>query len=224
MLSPDQVRRALVVVTTRAVTKAQAEIDSDPRATRARLREAVPQVVADYSLGAAALAVDYYDERREAVRPPRPYRAEPVVDLRAERLRRGLLWSVEPLWGASDVALSRARIAEVVQLETARAYRQTITTNAQRDPSSLGWRRVTSGSGCKFCQMLASRGAVYRADTARFAAHSNCSCSASPVFEGEDVGEPASALQYEASQKRRSEADRKRLRKHLNENYPDAPG
>ena len=41
---------------------------------------------------------------------------------------------------------------------------------------------VASG-GCRFCSMLAGRGEVYRADTARFASHPNCHCTAAPVMK-----------------------------------------
>ena len=62
--------------------------------------------------------------------------------------------------------------------------------------------------------MLAGRGAVFRQDTARFAAHEHCSCTAQPVFDGQG-GQEATALQYMASKRRRSESDRQRLRDYL---------
>jgi len=48
-----------------------------------------------------------------------------------------------------------------------------------------GFRRVTSGSPCAFCSMLASRGAVYSRRGADFQAHDGCSCSPEPVWEHE---------------------------------------
>jgi len=66
--------------------------------------------------------------------------------------------------------------------------------------------------------MLSGRGAVYKQGTARFAAHSNCHCSAEPVFEGE-AGPEASVLQYVASQRKRSDADRAALRDYLNTHF-----
>ena len=58
------------------------------------------------------------------------------------------------------------------------------------DRRVLGYRRVTSGSPCAFCAMLASRGAVYT--SARTAGeghhyHDGCSCTAEPMYAG---GEP----------------------------------
>ena len=61
------------------------------------------------------------------------------------------------------------------------AGRDTIRNTAVADPRTEGWRRVTSG-GCDFCRMLAGRGAVYREDTADFASHDHCACSAEPVY------------------------------------------
>jgi hypothetical protein len=60
--------------------------------------------------------------------------------------------------------------------------RDTIQETIKRDPRALGYRRVTSGSACKFCQMLADRGAVYKATTVDFPAHDGCSCSSEPVY------------------------------------------
>jgi hypothetical protein len=73
---------------------------------------------------------------------------------------------------------------------------------------------VTSG-GCKLCRMLADRGAVYRHDTARFAAHPNCHCGAEPVFGANDTGETASVMQYVASKRNRTPAQQAELRDYL---------
>lgn len=63
--------------------------------------------------------------------------------------------------------------------------RDTIVNTVKADPEAKGWERVTSGNPCYFCAMLASRGAVYRAEeTADFEAHDWCDCAAEPVYEG----------------------------------------
>lgn len=220
MPTPDEARRALRAVTEQAVRIA---VDLVALPTD-DLLVAVPEVVAFYSDGTAALAADHYDDLREAANPPRRYAAEPVVNFRDEKLRRGLIWAQEPLYVAEpSIELASERLAEVVSLETARPFRDTILTNTQNDPSAVGWRRHTSGSGCRFCLMLAARGAVFKESTARFAAHGHCSCSASPVFDGED-GEEASVMQYVASRSHRSPRQQKALRDYLNTNYPDGRG
>ena len=69
--------------------------------------------------------------------------------------------------------------------------------------------------------MLADRGAVYRSDSARFASHTHCHCTAEPVFRSNDTGESVSVVQYVASKRRPSAKDRARVRAYLAENYGD---
>lgn len=203
-----------------AVSVALGRVPGSPEQQRALLLEAVPGVIAYYSAGSSALAADFYDDAREMAAPPRLYLAEPVIVDRTEKIRRAVAWASDPLF-ADNRELSSARLAEVVTLETARPYRDTILTNRRRDPSAVGWRRVTNG-GCKMCQMLAARGAVYSDQSARFATHGSCKCTAQPVFSTDDFGEEASVMQYMASKKRRTPEQQAKLREYLNANY--SPG
>lgn len=215
MPSPEQARRALQVITAQAVSEASTLLRAGSAdAVNARLLEATPSVIAYYSDGSAALAADHYDDLREAAGATGDYLAEPIVRLRQEKIEHGVLWAASPLFDPDpDRGLAQERLAQVVQLETARPFRDTITTNTRRDPSAVGWQRISS-TGCKFCQMLAARGAVYKESTARFASHPHCHCTASPVFDGQG-GQEASVLQYVASQRTRTPAQRQALRDHL---------
>lgn len=214
-------RAALTVVTGAAVNAVQQLLGSltgSPDAVRSDLLSAVPEVIGYYADGSSALAADFYDDERDRASARGRFTAEPVVLDRWEKVGRALAWATQPLVeGDGDVP---ARLAEVVQIETARPYRDTITTNRQRDPEAVGWQRVSAG-GCSFCRMLASRGAVYRAETARFASHTNCHCTAQPVFKGNDPGDEASVIQYVASKRRPSARDRARVRAYLAENFGD---
>ena len=212
-------RAALTVVTgaaVGAVTRLLGSLDGAPESRRADLLDAVPQVIAYYADGSSALAADFYDDERERASARGRFSAEPVVLDRGEKIGRAIAWASQPLLDGDGDASKR--LAEVVQIETARPYRDTVTTNRQRDPEAVGWRRVSSG-GCSFCSMLAGRGAVYKSDTARFASHTHCHCTAQPVFKGGDVGEEANALQYVASKRRPSARDRERVRAYLAENF-----
>ena len=218
-LSPSQARLALVAVTDAAVATASRVVSVDAAQTRQALFDVIPSTIAYYSDGSSALAADYYDDLRADASAPGRFRADPVVNLRwgnpatEEKIRTGILWSVQPLLAeVPDLLLASSRVSEVVQLETARPFRDTITTNRRRDPESVGWQRVASG-GCKFCRMLAG-GAVYKESTARFASHPHCGCSAMPVFQGHP-GEEANVLQYVASQKTRTPKQRQQLREYL---------
>lgn len=221
MPTPLESRAALTLVTRAAVATTTAllsSLDGRPEAVRADLLAGVPDVITYYSDGSAALAADFYDDERARAGALGFFSAEPVVPDRWEKIGRAIAWATEPL--LSGDGQTDKRLAEVVQLETARPYRDTITANRRRDPAAVGWRRVAVG-GCPFCRMLADRGAVYRDQTARFASHTHCHCTAQPVFDTENVGEEASVVQYVASQRRPSERDRERVRSYLAENYGD---
>jgi hypothetical protein len=186
---------------------------------RAELLDLTPGLIAAYADGTSALAADWYDDVREEAAPRRLYVAEPVIADRNEKIGRMVAWASEALFAPEpDVQQVALRLLPNVQKEIARPFRDTITTNTVRDPASVGWRRVSSGKGCKFCRMLSDKGAIFKESTARFAAHESCHCSAAPVFDGQD-GPEANVMQYVASHKRRSEKDRARLREYLNANY-----
>jgi len=225
MLTASDSKAALQLVTAAAVstvTNLFGRASGTPEERRAILLDGVPEVIAYYSAGSSALAADFYDDERERAAPPKLYLAEPVILDRTEKIRRAVAWASDPLF-ADDAATSVGRLADVVQLESARPFRDTVLTNRRRDPSAVGWRRVTNG-GCKLCVMLAARGAVYLDDTARFATHTNCKCTAQPVFSSDDYGDEASALQYVASRKRRTPEQQANLREYLNTNFSDFPG
>jgi len=194
-----------------------------PEQQRAILLDGAPEVISYFSVGSSALAADFYEDEREREAAPKLYVAEPVVLDRTEKVRRAVAWAAEPLFTDTPEATGE-RLAEVVTLETARPYRDTILSNSERDPSAVGWRRVARGESCKFCRMLADRGAVYLDTTARFAAHGHCKCTAQPVFTSSDYGEEASVMQYMASRKKRTPAQQAALREYLNTNYSDFHG
>lgn len=93
------------------------------------------------------------------------------------------------------------------------AGRSTVMNTTIDSPKFSGWRRVTSGSGCSFCQMLAGRGGVYSDKGARFSSHPHCSCSAEPVSaDGLSAGQRQEVVEYKRSERRFSDADRARVR------------
>jgi hypothetical protein len=186
---------------------------------RLQLLDTVPGVLAYYSEGSSALAADFYDDER--VGTPGTYSATPVILDRTVKIRRGIAWASEPL-SVDDDELAAARLAQLMRSEMARPYRDTVLTNRKQDPQAIGWKRITRGSkSCSFCRMLADRGAVYRKDTATFAAHDDCMCTAAPVFQGGATGPEADAVQYMASKRRRTAKEKAFLRDYLAGNYPD---
>ena len=198
-------------------------LSGPPESVRSDLLDIAPTVIFTYTDGSSALAADWYDDVREEASPPKLYLAEPFVADRSQKVHNMVAWASQPLFDGEGMDKVALRLLPEAQKEIARPFRDTITTNTHRDPASVGWRRIASGSGCKWCRALADKGAIFKESTARFAAHSHCHCSAAPVFDGED-GQEASVMQYVASQRVRTKAEKKALRDYLNENYPDAPG
>lgn len=219
-MSPRESRAALKLLTGAAASASLELLRStsgSPESRRAELLDGGQDLVGYYSEGSAALAADFYEDERESQGIGGGYRVELVVADRTVKLRRALAWAADPLF-QDDELLAGERLAGVIQLDTARPFRDTILTNQRNDPQSVGWRRITAG-GCKMCRMLADRGAVYKESTARFATHANCNCSAQPVFLGGDVGEEASAIQYMASRRNRTPESRRKLREYLDSFY-----
>jgi len=195
-------------------------LDGSPETRRAVLLESIPPLIDYYAAGSATLGSDAYDEEREAAAVRSSFTTDAVVADRTVKVRRAIAWSAAPLiLDPEDVVSATARLAEIIQYEVARPFRDTVTTNRREDPESAGWRRISNG-GCRFCRMLADRGAVYRESTARFAAHTNCHCTAQPVFKT-NVGEEASAIQYLASRKNRTAKQKAELRDYLDMYYPE---
>lgn len=224
--SPEQVRTGLTVVTTAAAADLANTAASAP-AERARglLFEATPLIVAEYGQAAAALGLEWYEELREESSASRPFTPLAVTPLREDYLDNAVAWATESLREIEaemerELEESMARLLPIVEREVAAAMRQTVTENAIEDPDATGWRRFARAGGCKFCQMLAAKGAIFTEASVDFAAHRNCNCLAGPAF---DDGPRASVMQYVASQKRSPE-QRERLREYLNQHFPDAPG
>jgi hypothetical protein len=226
MPSARQSRAVLQLLTADALDNTRelfSRLSGSPEQRRLTLLDTVPLLIDYYSDGSAALAADLYEEERDQAGATKLYAVEPIVDDRVVKQRRGIAWASEPMFGELDdaaFALSLSRLSQIVQPEVARPYRSTILGNRRQDPEAIGWQRVTNG-GCRLCRMLASRGAVYREATTRFASHPNCNCTAQPVFRGGDVGEEADVLQYVASRRSRSPEERKELREYLSEFFSD---
>lgn len=82
---------------------------------------------------------------------------------------------------------------------------------ARRDPTAIGWRRVTDGDPCTFCAMLATRGPVYGKDTVLSTGeglryHGSCGCTAELVY-GHWEPSPVEQLYIEEYRRAAEEAD-----------------
>ena len=219
--SPNAVRRALVAVSAAAVAEFEPLLAADPVEARSAIFEVAPALTAEFVQGSSALAADWYEELREEA-SPRTRHLTVVRDWeRADKYGRALAWATATmLLEEPDVDEARSRLATVTEYEVFGGFTETTEANVRSDKDARGWKRNARGEACPFCRMLADRGVVYRKEaTASFAAHSSCRCTIVPVFVGGDEGPEANVMQYVASKKRRSEADKARLRDYLRQNY-----
>lgn len=189
----------------------------DAAVVRDALMDTVPVLAETYGNMAGALASDYYDELRDQAAVRGRFRAQPAALPGTARYEALVRWGVDPLFtGTPDQVLALSRLSGGLQRIVADVARETVANAAIRDPQAQGWRRVARGDGCSFCRMLADRGAVYTDSSVTFKSHDNCNCSASPEF---GRGRTVSTVQYQASKRNVSAADRARVREYLRDNY-----
>ena len=221
MVTAQQSRQALILLSDAAKEQAS-EVVSALRGAADRKREQAfatfPGLIDYFAVGASALAADFYEEERDGANPSSPFLVVPVIPDRSEKVGNAIAWATKPFYErearVADMleAEVERRFQVIVDSEVKRPYADTIQSNRKRDPDAVGWKRVASGAGCGFCRMLAAKGAVYRKDTAYFAAHDNCTCTCAPVFKGGEVGPEASVIQYMATKRRRTPAENAKVR------------
>jgi hypothetical protein len=184
-------------------------------------------VVPSYYDAAGLLAADWYDELRDESNPTTAYVPEVIGDPATDWIEREMASIQVDVQADFEAEVKRLldEAAALAEKEVARGFRDSILGNTRQDSDAVGWSRIARPGACKFCTMLAGKGAVYRSEsTANFAAHTHCHCAAQPKFRNGQIGPEATVQQYLASQKRRTDADRAKLRAYLNKNYPDLPG
>lgn len=152
--------------------------------------EGVLWLVQNRARTSGGLAAAYYREARAAAGIAGLPTAR-VVKLPADVVLAGLR-IVGPINAAKQLALSRpldvvaqntlVNVAGEATRHVLNVGRKTVDQTVMADRQAIGWRRVTSGSACEFCTMLAGRGTVYKSDTVDFSAHRHCGCFPEPAF------------------------------------------
>lgn len=182
-----------------------------PEIARETLIAILPELVAVYGSAAATVAADWYDELRDTERVRGRFRAAPVPlpdDAGTDVLAR---WGLAPVFQAVPDWSSALTLTQGgMQRRIVNMARGTITGSTITDPHADGWQRVGSGE-CSFCEMLISRGAVYRQATADFASHDHCRCTAVPAWGGR----PHPVKPYSPTRRDITPADRARVREYL---------
>lgn len=161
---------------------------SDPIAARDALLETVPDLIDVYADAAAQLGGDYYANLREdsgASSDFTPTYVTPDDDAVLASAR----WAAGGLFDPTR-SLDGA-VGEVLDRHIKAGARDTVMQSSIDDPLHVRYARIPTGSvTCKFCAMLASRGAVYASDQSagKFKRwHGHCDCQVHPVFPGEEL-------------------------------------
>ena len=171
-----------------------------------RLRQSMPDwlaamqaVIDQYSFASAALGAEFYDAQRDAAGVPGVFTAS-VTDPPPEgKTEASLRWATKDVWEREpDVATDAQAQPLAVRLEQAAKKaeavaqklvadtgRSTVTGAVREDAQATAWARTAALGACAFCKLIASRGAVFKQDTARFEAHDGCHCGAIPIFRGQ---------------------------------------
>lgn len=161
-------RRALDDITTLAVSDINSALRSlegtRPVAVRNTLIAAFPELVGPYINAAGELTATWYEDLRERALPGTFYAAA-AGTLNPAKVDGLVRWSVAPLFTETESTVL-SRLGGGVQRMIAGAGRDTIDLNARQDVASVSWAREARPDACKFCKMLAGRGAVYRSEAA----------------------------------------------------------
>lgn len=152
-------------------------VQGDPTRVRDAVLEFFPELVALYGEPAAVLGADWYDMLRDVPPSSASFRAAAAVDaVQADQSVSSARWGLGPLF-AGEPDGSLALLTGVTQRLVMQPYRTTVERAAAKDPVRSGVARIPSGpTTCKWCVMIASRGAVYTKETASGAWHDHCDC------------------------------------------------
>lgn len=162
---------------------------------------AVRTLVGQYGTTSAGVAADYYDAERVAARVTGRFTVPLLDPPPQDQVDSSLRWATKDVWerDPDDPATTEAQRAPLeVRLEQAEKKaeavvqklvtdqgRGTVREAVRQDRAATAWARAAALGACAFCKLMASRGAVYKHDTADFRAHDGCHCGVIPVFKGQ---------------------------------------
>lgn len=149
-----------------------------------------PELVTTYGDVSALLAADFYDMLRDVPPSAASFRAVFAEPVRVAQSQASVRWAAGSLFGEGGAALFMTQIAGTTQRLVSQRGRDTIFSSARRDPVRTMVARVPSGAEtCRFCVMIASRGAVYDTDTGMGRFHNNCDCVPTVIRSAKDFPE-----------------------------------
>ena len=192
-----QANRSLVLLAQRDLVQFWDALNpfGNPTIVRDAMLEFFPELVTAYGDTAAVLGADWYDQLRNV--PPSASSfaallAQPAPVAQAEGAVR---WAIGPLFADEpDPDAVLRRLSGSTQRLVLQPGRDSVYQSAGRDPVRTGVARVPSGAEtCRFCIMLASRGAVYADKRAAGGEgnhfHDDCDCVPTTIRTRDDFPE-----------------------------------
>lgn len=175
--------------------------------------EAVRALVAQYGSASATAAASYYEAERVAAAVTGQFTVPLLGPPPDEQVNNSLRWATKDLWPRDpddpktteaqkqpmDVRLDAAekKAEAVAQKLVVDQGRGTVQNAVRQDRMAVGYARAAALGACAFCKLLASRGMVFKQDTAGFRAHDGCNCAAIPVWRGQRFELSAHAQEWE---------------------------
>lgn len=189
----------------RAFEKRVGEVDFyDWSLAAQELRAIIEEIVTEYGLAASELGAQWYEYCRLFVTPG-SYTAQ-LEEVNRDALMHDVNEEIDKLFAGS---VTEGKLVEslsnVVTYSTYDQARSTVTSNLETERRSslsrgnksfadkCGYARVTTGSSCAFCVLLASRGFAYASEKSATKTktgdsyHPNCRCVAVPFHNAHDI-------------------------------------
>lgn len=156
-MTPEEFRDLLISYEPQYRTKlgklwAQAQVLSAPEFA-VYAEQAYPDIITPHLQLAAELAATWYDE---APSPNKSFVATTADLAPVAQLQASLRWALSTPQSEVNLDGSATRMFHD-------SARRTIVLNADNEPGAK-WARHAEPGACRFCQMLATRGAVYASD------------------------------------------------------------
>jgi len=175
--------------------------------------QAVRDLVGEYGDASSTAAADFYDSERVAARVTGRFTV-PLLDPPPDaQVENSLRWATKDLW-PRDPDDPRTTAVQLLPIEErldaaekkAEAVAQKLVTDQGRgtvqnavrqDRQAIGYARAAALGACAFCRLIASRGMVFKEDTAAFRSHDGCNCAALPVWKGQRFELSAHAKEWD---------------------------
>lgn len=189
--------RDLVLLAQRDLTEfwESLNVGGSPTLVRDALLAFFPELVTVYGDTAAVLGADFYDQLRNVPPSAASFRAILAQPAPVAQSSGTVRWAVGSLFDSEpDPGLVLSKLSGAAQRLVLQPGRDSIYESASRDTVRTGVARVPSGpKTCRFCVMLASRGAVYSSEYAAGAAgnefHDDCDCVPTVIRSADDFPE-----------------------------------